>query len=166
MNNINIQQIRIEDKITYFHALSQIDEESRYFTKTLKVFTFDEIEKYLQQIVKDNSRKDFIMKENDIIIGEVVLTEITNKACHFRICLFNKQYYSKGIGQFASNWIINYAFKKLKVSEIELEVFPFNKRAIGLYKKLGFSEECTYIDDEADEPYKEIIIMKLQKQSN
>jgi len=37
--------------------------------------------------------------------------------------------------------IIDFGFKKLKLHRIEFDVYSYNKRAQGLYKKLGFRKE-------------------------
>lgn len=37
--------------------------------------------------------------------------------------------------------VLDFGFKKLKLHRIELDVYNYNKRAIGLYKKMGFKIE-------------------------
>ncbi len=81
-----------------------------------------------------------------------------------RICIFNKQYFSKGIGYKATKMAFEYAFSELEIDTIELEVFPFNERGIALYKKMGFEHIESIVDDEAAEPYKHIYVMKLEKE--
>ncbi len=63
---------------------------------------------------------------------------------------------NKGIGTEAITVILDYAFKELNLHRIYLNVFSFNERALGLYKKIGFVVEgkareslfrnCSYYD--------------------
>ena len=54
------------------------------------------------------------------------------------ILIGDKNYWSKGYGYDAMKTVMDYGFKKLKLRKIELKVFSYNKRAIKLYKKIGF----------------------------
>ncbi|SKC77362.1 GNAT family N-acetyltransferase [Maledivibacter halophilus] len=78
---------------------------------------------------------------------------------------FNKEVlnFSKGIGYKATIKILEFAFEELGLESIDLEVFPFNERGIALYKKLGFKIEDNIVDEEAEEPYRNIITMLLMK---
>ncbi len=150
----------------YYNAIKEIDEDARYYTKTLSEFTFKQIEEYVLKIEKSSSRKLFLITLGNEYIGEVALSDISHESCHFRICIYKKENFSKGYGNFALKWIIKYAFYTLNLSEIELEVYPFNKRAIGLYEKFGFKETNRIFDDSNISPYNEIIIMLLRKNNN
>ncbi len=72
--------------------------------------------------------------------------------------VFHQRYTGLGIGSFALNWIIELA-KELKYSQLELEVFANNKRAIRLYERLGFQkygifpEYAHYSDGCTDDVY-------------
>ena len=64
-----------------------------------------------------------------------------NNRAVFGIIIGEKKYWSKGIGTEAAVLIIDYAFKKLKLHRLELDVYDYNPRAQGLYAKLGFKTE-------------------------
>jgi RimJ/RimL family protein N-acetyltransferase len=115
--------------------------------------------------VDDNSRYDFIICCEDEIIGEVVLSDINEFYGHYRIGIFNKSNFSKEIGYKSTLKILEFAFEELGLESVDLEVFPFNERGIGLYKKLGFEIEKSIIDEEAEETYRDIIVMKLLKEN-
>lgn len=150
----------------YKSGFLESDDEVKYFTGTIKEYTQSDIKNYILKIINDESRIDFlIVNEQNKIIGEVVLSEINDKKCHFRICIFKTESLSKGIGFKICNTLFTYIFNNTKISEIELEVFPFNHRGISLYKKLGFESIDNILDDEAEEPYREIILMKLIKEN-
>lgn len=149
----------------YTKALLESDEEAKFFTGTVNNYTKEQIATYVETIVKNENRFDFLITTNDEIIGEVVLSDIEKGNCHYRICIFNKKYFSKGIGYKATKRAFEYAFSELKLDTIELEVFPFNERGIALYKKMGFEHIESIVDDEAEEPYKDIYIMRLKREN-
>ena len=159
--------IEMNDVDAYYKkAILESDEEAKFFTGTVNKYTKEEITTYVETIVKNENRYDFIIMENDEIIGELVLSDIDKGSCHYRICIFNKQYFSKGIGLKATKLAFEYAFSELEIDTIELEVFPFNERGIALYKKIGFEHIDSIVDDEAEEPYKDIYIMRLNNLEN
>lgn len=92
--------------------------------------------------------------------------------------VFDPAYSSKGYGFKAMNMLLDYYFNSLKFSELDLEVNDFNKRAINLYKKLGFKKtgmttelfenQDVYFDDRYfvkrfNKIYSKISKMKLRK---
>lgn len=157
-----IEMIDVDD---YTKAILGVDKEAKYFTGTVNNFSKNQIISYVETIAKNENRYDFIITINSEIIGEVVLSEIEQENCHYRICIFNKQYFSKDIGFKATKLVFEYAFSELKLNTIQLEVFPFNERGIALYKKMGFEHIENVVDDEAEKPYKNIWIMRLKKEN-
>lgn len=157
--------IEMKDADDYTKALLGLDTEAKYFTGTVNNYTKNQIISYVEAIVKNENRYDFIITINSEIIGELVLSEIEQENCHYRICIFNKQYFSKGIGFKATKIAFEFAFSELKLNTIELEVFPFNERGIALYKKMGSEHIENVVDEEADNPYKDICIMRLEKEN-
>ncbi len=59
--------------------------------------------------------------------------------------------------------ILDFAFDEIGLESVDLEVFPFNKRGIALYRKLRFTVIDNIVDEEADKLYRDIIIMRLVK---
>ncbi len=139
------------------------DEEVNYYTGTTEAFSKDKVQDYVKRIVDDETRYDFLILKGEEIIGEVVLNEIQDGQAHFRIALFSKAYFSKGIGYWATACMIAFAFDTLSLNTIELEVFSFNTRGIALYKKLGFVSIGTFRDDDAQELYRDYIKMTKSK---
>lgn len=149
----------------YYFGFFDNSEETRYFTGTTEHFTKEQIESYILNISEDTTRYDFLISEGDEIVGEAVLSDVNGKNCHFRIAIFNKKNFSCGIGFSATRILLDFAFGELDLEVVELEVFPFNERGIALYSKLGFNLVDQVIDDEAKEPYREILIMRLNKEN-
>ena len=165
-NGYDMRKIKEEDIDRYYvDGFLDADEAANYFTGTLGTFTQDQVTAYVKKIVSDKSRYDFIILKDEKIIGEVVINNIEDGKAHYRICLFKKENFSKGIGFEATRRVIKFVFDNLKLNSIDLEVFPFNKRGIALYEKMGFEFIETIKDDEANEPYIDINIMRLSKEN-
>ncbi len=163
-DNYIIRLIRIDDIDKYYeYAFEKPDKEVMYYTGTIDEFNRDQISSYVNRVVNDSTRNHFIISSDSEIIGEVVLSEMNNKSCHYRICIFDSVNFSKGIGRKATKLIFDYVFDELDFDYVELEVFPFNERGIAVYRKLGFVEEQRIVDDDAEEPYRDIILMRLQR---
>ena len=155
--------INVSDVDNYYKdGFEILHEEANYYTGSSHGYTKDQISKYVHKITKDDSRYDFIICREKEIIGEVVLNNIADKKAHFRICLFKKENFSKGIGYKATENILKFAFEDLALEAVELEVYPFNHRGTALYEKLGFQIKEEIFDDNEKEPYKKILKMVLK----
>lgn len=53
-------------------------------------------------------------------------------------------YRGRGFGREALALALNFAFYELNLRRVQLTVFSYNRPAIGLYHKLGFTKEGTY----------------------
>ena len=144
-HNILLRLITVEDKEAYFNAgFKVMDEQSRYFTQTKHVISKQQIYDYVDRIVDDEHRYDFLIVDlNNQICGESVLNEIDweNRSANFRIALFDHGNFGKGIGSTAVKLTIQFGFEELGLECVELEVFDFNERAIKSYLKAGFQVE-------------------------
>lgn len=155
--------IQIGDIDSYYkYGFEKPDEEAKYYTGTTENHSKEQIISYVNSIVENKSRFDFIILKEDEIIGEVVLSDIKDRNCHYRICIFRKENFSKGIGYRATIELFKFAFEDLNLESVELEVFPFNERGIALYKKMGFEVKEEFVDEEAEDPYRDVIIMKIE----
>jgi RimJ/RimL family protein N-acetyltransferase len=159
-----LKLIRVDDIKDYFDAGFLIpDKEVDYYTGTTQEITYDQVKDYVEKIENDETRYDFLIIDENEIIGEVVVNEIENSVGHFRMALFSSNNFGKGIGYSTSKEVIRYMFEVVGLSSIELEVFPFNERGRKVYEKLGFISVGTFIDDEANDPYRKYIKMILKK---
>jgi RimJ/RimL family protein N-acetyltransferase len=77
------------------------------------------------------------------LVGVVYLTHIdqVNRNAEFSIMLGEKKCWGKGIGSVAAKSMLEHGFKDLNLQRIYLYVVEDNKRAAGVYKKLGFRQE-------------------------
>ncbi len=94
-----------------------------------------------------NSRKDIAFaidtKDKYVHIGNCDLRKINliKRSCELGIVIGEKKYWNKGYGLDTIKSLIDFAFNKLNLRCIELNVYKYNHRAIKLYKKCGFKEK-------------------------
>jgi diamine N-acetyltransferase len=98
--------------------------------------------KYLKNAIKDKSRHNMAIEVGGKHIGVVGLeVNKQNNRANFGLMIGEKQFWGQGIGEESSRLMIDFAFKKLKLHRLELDVYDYNPRAQNLYRKLGFKKE-------------------------
>ena len=162
-----LRPIMEEDFESIYRATK--DDEIRYMTGTINTFALEDIKKHYERTSKDDSRYDFAicLKESDFIIGDITISDIDerdNKA-GFRIALHNIDSLGKGYGTEAVKLAIYFAFEKLKLNRLQLEVFSHNPRGVRAYEKAGFTIEgvlrqAIYINNQ----YSDEIIMSILRE--
>lgn len=76
-------------------------------------------------------------------IGSVSLRNVDGISHHavLGVIIGNKDYWGEGYGHEVTELILDYAFKKKKLNKVYLLVRLEHKKAIALYKKIGFKKE-------------------------
>ena len=101
-NKLTLRLIKDRDIDEYFkNGFNPIDEEVKLYTWSKENPKKEAIAAYVNKIIKDESRYDFfILNQDGQIIGESVINDIDteNMSASFRIALFNKKNFGKGIG--------------------------------------------------------------------
>lgn len=120
------------------------DPEVLRLTGTHRTFTMDQIERWCATRADQADRLDMAIEDigTDEYAGELSLNDIDadNESAGFRIALIRK-YQGQGYGQEATRLILDYAFSKIGLHRVQLEVFSFNERAKRSYEKCGFVVE-------------------------
>ncbi len=147
----NIYYIKMNYKLLYDYLKMYTDKDIQ---KTLfnREYSNKEIHNWLNNRIISNSELNISMieKNSNNYIGDISIT-IEKDSCKICICITpNMQ--RKGYGLESMNSIIEYIFDKYDISKIELYVKNNNKKAISLYKKVGF-EENENIDSNSDSTY-------------
>lgn len=95
----------------------------------------------LQRISKEHNY-GIIDLQTDSLIGSTGLSGIDyiHRSANLGIFIGNKEFWNKGYGVEALSLLINYAYKKLNLHNLSLNVYSFNKRAIACYTKIGFKK--------------------------
>lgn len=105
--------------------------------KSLDIKPYNFLSDYTQ--IQDKAKDIFLLIEKDRIVGSVACygNEIDD-------LFVNKQYQGRGIGRQLLLWGINYIRNK-NVAPIFLHVAEWNKKAVSLYKSVGFTIKNTRI---------------------
>lgn len=76
------------------------------------------------------------------VVGDAGLYGIDhfNQRCEMGIAL-GRDHWGKGFGQEAVQALVHYAFVYLKMNRVALKVLADDPRAVGAYRKAGFTEE-------------------------
>ena len=109
-----------------------------------KRLTLKEERKWIHALVKKKKteRQFAIVTAEGVHIGGTSLVlDAQNNRARFGIVIGEKRFWGQGYGTDATKEIIRYAFRILKLHKVELNVYAFNKRAIRLYRKIGFKVE-------------------------
>ena len=128
----------------YEQNFNPLDKEVARLTVTKKVFTKEEVVSAFIRFVEDEERTFFLIIAPDgRIIGESVINELDfeMRCANFRIAIFDKDEWGKGIGTWAVEVTRDYAFEVLHLHRLALSVFSFNPRAKRVYEKVGFQVE-------------------------
>lgn len=112
-----------------------------------KIVTLAEVESWIKKNSCDpNQILNGIFLDLDgkkIIIGVIRLMFINYESLNAELGIYigESKFQGLGLGKEALLLIVNLAFRKLKLRKIYLKVNTVNKRAIKLYKNIGFIEE-------------------------
>ena len=142
----------IKGRMIYLRKLEEEDASQEYcnwlnnplvnkFLMTKKT-TVEELKQYIKKR-KSNKNCLFMgifLNDTKEHIGNVKLEPINfeNKKATLGILIGNKNYWGRGIGTESVKLLVEYAFKNLKLNNINLAVIAENKAAIRCYKKVGF----------------------------
>lgn len=102
--------------------------------------------------------------DDDRCIGHVGLYDIDHRIrkAEFGILLGDTSFHGRGVGKHVTATIITFGFEQLNLRRISLTVLDINKRAMALYKLLGFTVEGRLRDDDfRDGRYGDVIQMSI-----
>ncbi|WP_373128239.1 GNAT family N-acetyltransferase [Dielma fastidiosa] len=161
-----IRLAKIQDATNYYEQnFCPLDKEVARLTGSKEVYTKEEVETFFLRSLEDDDRYFFlIIAPNGRIIGESIINEIDwNLRCaNFRIGLYQLTERGKGIGTWATEATRDFAFEKLRLHRLELDVYSFNPRAEKVYLKAGFKREGVLRDAIMDgNEYADDILMSI-----
>lgn len=140
-NKIILRPIKTSDAQNFFKWMS--DPDVNKFT-TRKSISLKEEREWINNLPKRKSDKVFAIDTSEgTHIGSTGLHQIKKEDRNAVLGVFigDKNYWNKGYGKDVITTLLNYGFNKLKLHRVDLSVYDYNKRAINLYKKLGFKTE-------------------------
>ncbi len=134
----------VEDTELY-HTWRNDMEVMRSTSPSLDTYHLDSTVDFVQQILGTNSSKCYIIQEKHlqtpIGITSLINIDDKNRNAECIIDIGEKEYWGKGYGTEAMKLLLDFAFLELNMHRVSLSVFSFNKNAIHLYEKIGFSNE-------------------------
>ena len=119
------------------------DEDTIKHLVTKKGHTLKSLSNYIQShSEKKTEMYAIIIKENKTHIGNIKIDPIneSDMSGELGILIGDKSSWGKGYGRESCRLIMQYCFKNLHLTQINLGVELKNKRAIKLYEKLGFKK--------------------------
>lgn len=138
-----LRPVRVSDAPAL--AASAREPEVNRLTGTHATFTLAQLERWYASRAEHDDRLDLAIVERTTseTVGEVVLNDLTvhNRSCGFRIALFGRRFFGRGLGTEASRMVLAHAFETVGLHRVALEVYAFNPRARHVYEKIGFSHE-------------------------
>ncbi len=144
-NGFSIRMARADDVTNYYEQnYCPLDREVARLTGCKENFTKEEVTSFFLKSLEEDDRYFFLIIAPDgRIIGESVINEIdwNLRSANFRICLYHTTERGKGIGTWATEVTRDFAFEKLKLHRLELDVYSFNPGAEKTYLKAGFRRE-------------------------
>lgn len=136
--------------------------------RTLFLENISEIgtEHWLNKVVADNTRRDYVICKNvnNIPIGfaSIVNIDLWNSSAETYICIGEKKYWGKGYGTEAKKLLLEYIFIQLGLNRAYAYNWAENKAMININKKLGFTQEGVLRQDRfADGEYKDRVIFSM-----
>ena len=163
---IYLSPLNIEDAETYLKWLCDrsVTEGTHGVHKVLNI----EAEKawITSELEKGNYTFGIILKAKDKLIGNcsIMGTNYIDGTAELGIFIGEEEHRNNSYGAEALNLLLDYGFNILRLHNINLHVYSFNKRAIECYKKIGFKEygrrhECYYLNGK----YHDKIAMEILK---
>lgn len=151
----------------YVRWLNDFEITDRIGNSDLVISEKSEEEWLADNIKKGNHIYGIILAETNQIIGNIGIESIAHTHRRAEVGLFigDEKYRNKGYGAEALRLACKYAFDKLNLHSLYLNVFDFNERAIACYKKVGFKEagrlrEAYFVNGK----YNDVITMDLLRE--
>ena len=82
-------------------------------------------------------------KETDTHVGGTGVHSIdtVDRSCSFGIFIGDRERWSRGYATEATRLVLRHAFETLNLNRVQLNVFSYNPRAIGIYERVGFKRD-------------------------
>lgn len=146
--NITFRKLTIEDMSFRMKWLND-PEVNKYLGTRVRSGTDEEFhKKWFENYLNDETRRIFTIEVGGKPVGQVGLININilDKNASLYIMIGEKDFWSKGVGSKALEYILDHGFNQIKLHKIWLDVHENNTTAIKLYEKFGFVQEGVFKD--------------------
>jgi len=125
------------------------DSDVTYFLGREGPLTMAEEERWFNEYRQKIDEEIYALHVDDVHVGNVGLHRIdrVNRKADVGIVIGERDYWSKGYGTDAMRTILRYAFDRLRLHKISLDVLEYNTRALRSYEKCGFVREGVRRDE-------------------
>ena len=126
------------DESEQYRLIRNLSQNRTFFKTQKEISSFDQKKWYENYLNKDNDIMFSVYKDDDFI-GGVAVYDIDNseKSAEFGRILINKK--NKGFGKIATEAMICFSEKELKLKSLKLDVYCDNLSAYNMYLKCGFN---------------------------
>jgi RimJ/RimL family protein N-acetyltransferase len=142
-DRVRLEPLTVDVADAYLRMLEE--PEGRRFTGTHQTFTRQQVLTWLESRAEAPERADWAIVDaaTGAFLGEAVLLDVDadNHSGGFRIALRGPDVYGNGYGTEATRLVADFAFGRVGLHRLALEVYDFNLRGIAAYRKSGFHEE-------------------------
>lgn len=121
--------------------ISWIDNEELLVTIAGNIFTYPLTTAQLQKYLEDERSISFCIEQqnSNTSVGHAEIILANDGTCKIdKLLIADNSNRGKGVGQQVMKELLKYAFERLPVHTVELNVFDWNKAAICCYQKVGF----------------------------
>jgi RimJ/RimL family protein N-acetyltransferase len=137
---VNIRPLEVSDAYTSVKWRNIAELWVHTTFKSSKEITIDDELQWATNAINDPTSERFAILADNMYVGNVYLTGISNCTAEYHIFIGEKSHWGKGVARAASVQIISYAKEVLHLEKVKLGVKSDNLGAFHLYKSLGFIE--------------------------
>ncbi len=125
------------------------DPDVTYFLGREEPLTMAEEERWFSEYRSKVDEEIYAIEVDGNHIGNVGLHGIdrANRKASLGIVIGEKEYWSRGLGTDAMDTVLRYAFDRLRLHKVNLDVIDYNERAIRVYERFGFVREGVRRDE-------------------
>ena len=164
-----IRRVNLEDALTILHIQTEVVSEGDYLITVSEEFhnSLDQQREWIGKILQNDKETMLVAEVSNEIVGWIVITSPNRiRLSHTGSIgmMIKKDYRSMGIGKLLMEGMLNWAEQNPFIEKVSLGVFSTNKRAIALYKSMGFIEEGRKIKEfkmDTNEYVDDILMYKL-----
>lgn len=138
--NVILRPLRLSDAPNFVRWFRDT-QVTKFLTR--RRVTLKEERQWIRQIPKHKENAHFaIQTAGGQHIGSCGLrSRPLDRNATLGIVIGDKKYWDHGYGSDAMHLLLRYGFTVMKLHRIDLDVYEYNRRAITVYKRLGFKQE-------------------------
>ncbi|WP_411954806.1 N-acetyltransferase family protein [Alkalibacillus sp. S2W] len=144
--DVVIRQAKLEDASEILHIQEEVVSEGDFLTTVSEEFnkTVEQQRDWIEKVLENDKDTMLVAEYQNTILGWIVfLSSNRIRLSHTGSIgmMVKKDFRSMGIGKFLMKRMLVWAEQNQSIEKVSLGVFSTNKKAIDLYKGMGFVEE-------------------------